>query len=378
MMLRSSSTPILGSLVPHSDNIRENVGKLSPFHENANRICFHNTHSHTPSNSRSFDTCSVGDEKEANSLSTFRRVQSEGNLESVLSRGSSVQAKVAAESFLRSGSDDCNLPSLSKSWSRRRSAQKKLPYLTSVPSFDMYCNEEEEEDEDEGLENFTDMYKVESNMQEFSFGNKGVGKIGVKNLVISGYENDLVSTEPMFMARGLGIGVKEPLTDSGGGRGNSTPKGTSTGGDSGSGGDGYGGGSENIEEHYQRTLEENPTNSLILANYAQFLSQTKRDHHKAEKYYERAILAQPDDGKVLAQYAKLVWELHGDEERASVYFEQAVQAAPTDSHVHAAYASFLWNTDGEEDEIEQEDSSFSFGSNSYGNVGSTNAPITAH
>lgn len=357
-MLRSSSTPILGSLVPHSDNIRENVGKASPFYENANRVCFHSTPSHNQSHSRSFDTCSVDDEKESNSLSTFRRVQSEGNLEILLS----------------GGSDDYNLQSLSKSWSRRRSAQKKLPYLSSVPSFDMYCNEEDEEDEDEGLENFTDIYKAESNMQEFSFGKKGAGKIGMKSLATSGDELDIVSTEPMFMARGLGIGVMETSTDMGGGGGNSTPKGTSTGGE----GDGYGGGFENIEEHYQRALEENPANSLVLGNYAQFLYETKRDYHKAEEYYGRAILAQPDDGEVLAQYAKLIWELHGDEERASVYFERAIQAAPADSYVHAAYASFLWSTDGDDDEKEQEHSSFSFASSGYGIDGTATASATVY
>ncbi|XP_057817511.1 uncharacterized protein LOC131030635 [Cryptomeria japonica] len=374
MMLRSSSTPILGSLVPHSDNIRENVGKICPLHENANRISFHSTLPHNYSHSRSLDTSPLDVEKEAKSVSNFRRVQSDGNLESVLSRGSSVQAKVAAESFLQSGSDDYNLPSLSKSWSRRRSAQKKLPYLASVPSFNMYCDEKDEEEEYEGLENFTAIYKAESNMQEFSFENKGVGKIGVKNPATSGDELNIASTEQMFMARGLGIGVMEPLTDTGGGGGNSTHKGISTGGE----GDGNGGGFDNIEEHYLRALEVNPANSLILGNYAQFLYETKRDYPKAEEYYARAILAQPDDGDVLAQYAKLIWELHHDEERANVYFEQAVQAAPTDSHVHAAYASFLWNTDGDEDEQEQEDSSFSFASNGYEIDGTATASVTVY
>lgn len=370
-MLRSSSTPILGSLVHHSDNTRENVGKISPLHENASRICFHNTPSHNCSHSRSLDAYAVelDVEKGVKSVSSLRRVQSEGNLETVLRKGSSVQAKVAAESFLQSNPDDYNL----QSWSRRRSAQKKLPYLATVPSFNTYYDEVDEE-EDEGLENFTDFNKVESNMQGFSFDNKGVGKIGVKSVDTSGDELDMVSTEPMFMARGLGMGVMEPLTDTGGGGGNYTHKGTSTGGE----GDGKDGGFDNIEEHYQRTLEENPANSLILGNYAQFLYETKRDYPKAEEYYARAILAQPDEGEILAQYAKLIWELHRDEERANAYFEQAVQAAPTDSHVHAAYASFLWNTDGEENEKEQKDSSFSFAPDGYGLDGTATASVTAY
>ncbi|KAG2713726.1 hypothetical protein I3760_04G188900 [Carya illinoinensis] len=132
----------------------------------------------------------------------------------------------------------------------------------------------------------------------------------------------------------------------------------------GSGGDGIGGGGESnsagpggdgednreVEEYYKRMVEENPGNPLFLRNYAQFLYEWRRDLQGAEQYYSRAILADPKDGEVLSQYAKLVWEFNHDHDRASTYFERAVQASPQDSHVHAAYASFLWETEEDEDE----------------------------
>ncbi|XP_059073614.1 uncharacterized protein LOC131030636 [Cryptomeria japonica] len=372
MLLRSSSTPILGSLTLHSDNNRENVGKANSLTENANRFGFRGTNSHTH-----YETCSVDEEKEVNSMSNFRRVHSDGSLENLIGNGCPVQEKLAADTFLQCDSfDDFNLISSNKPWPRRLSAHKRLPSLKSIASLSWYCKEEDEFNQDESLEISADA--SESSMQEFSFGNERMRESNLKGLAISENEQDMVSAKPMFMARGLGIDIIEPSTDVGGGHGNSTPKETSLGGSGGGGGeDGYGGGSENIEEYYQKMLEGNPANSLILRNYAQFLYETKHDYLKAEEYYSRAILVQPGDGEVLARYAKLIWELHGDEERASAYFEQAVQASPADCHVLAAYASFLWNsnTDGEEEEKEQEPSNFSCNPHSHGIVGSATATV---
>ncbi|WCJ24127.1 hypothetical protein M5689_006109 [Euphorbia peplus] len=105
------------------------------------------------------------------------------------------------------------------------------------------------------------------------------------------------------------------------------------------------GNDQNAEEYYQRMVQEHPSDSQVLRNYAQFLHQSKRDLQSAEEYYSRAVLADPRDGEIKSQYAKLVWEHRQDRERASSYFEQAVETAPDDSQVLAAYASFLWETD---------------------------------
>ncbi|XAR62699.1 hypothetical protein NMG60_11017554 [Bertholletia excelsa] len=106
----------------------------------------------------------------------------------------------------------------------------------------------------------------------------------------------------------------------------------------------------NIEEYYKRMIEENPSNPLLLRNYAQFLYKSKRDVEAAEEYYSRAIIADPMDGEIISEYAKLVWEIHHDQDKAMLYFERAVQATPENSHVLAAYASFLWETEEDENE----------------------------
>ncbi|KAL8142844.1 hypothetical protein V2J09_015876 [Rumex salicifolius] len=117
-----------------------------------------------------------------------------------------------------------------------------------------------------------------------------------------------------------------------------------------------GGGKEEVsssEEHYKQLVEQNPSNAMVLRNYAHFLYKSKGDLQGAEVYYSRAILADPQDGEILSQYATLLWELYQDEGKARSYFERSVQASPSDSHVLAAYACFLWET-GEEDEDDED------------------------
>ncbi|GER52221.1 tetratricopeptide repeat protein [Striga asiatica] len=107
-----------------------------------------------------------------------------------------------------------------------------------------------------------------------------------------------------------------------------------------------------LDGYFSKLVEKDPSNPLVLRNYAQYL-ESRRDFSGAEEYYYRAMLADPKDGEVLSQYAKLVWEIHGDQAKASHYFKRAVQAAPENSNVLAAYASFMWNIDDESDEEER-------------------------
>ncbi|XP_020260437.1 uncharacterized protein LOC109836828 isoform X3 [Asparagus officinalis] len=292
MLLRSSSTPILGTLLSSSSsNESPNHHHHGPLDKATSLPS--SSFSHPPKPSFSFHSSPNQDP----STLGFRRAQSDGNLHSLLS-----------------------------------SDHKSNPALDTIPSFSMYssigqeeCCDEEEEEEDQ--------FDEEGASAGFSF----VGQSQNLNLVGDSRDNvGSSSALPLFLARGLGIDRLGSglLSAGGGGRGN------------GSVSNGYGGGGSDIEVYYKRMVDENPSNALFLSNYAQFLYQTKGDAQRAEEYYSRAILAEPGDGEILSQYAKLVWELHRDIERASSYFEQAVRASPSDSsHVLGAYASFLWETE---------------------------------
>ncbi|XP_051119396.1 uncharacterized protein LOC127243431 [Andrographis paniculata] len=104
------------------------------------------------------------------------------------------------------------------------------------------------------------------------------------------------------------------------------------------------------DTYYEAMIAANPGNALLLANYAQFLKQVKKDYVKAEEYYGRAILANPGDGSVLSNYADLIWLTQKDSIRAEAYFDQAVHTDPNDCYVLASYARFLWDVEDEEND----------------------------
>eukprot|EP01018_Ginkgo_biloba_P013105 Gb_10129 [translate_table: standard] len=168
----------------------------------------------------------------------------------------------------------------------------------------------------------------------------GAGGVGLVHTSPGRVSEEVYENEdgPMYIAGGFGIGA-------GGG--------LSGGGNNGGGGS-SGADSNSTDTYYQKMIEANPGNPLLLRNYARFLHEVQHDLGKAEEYYERAILASPGDGEILSLYAKLVWEDRKDVPRAQTYFDEAVKAAPDDCYVLASYAHFLWNS---EDDEEEEDAS---------------------
>ncbi|KAJ7943841.1 Tetratricopeptide repeat (TPR)-like superfamily protein [Quillaja saponaria] len=112
---------------------------------------------------------------------------------------------------------------------------------------------------------------------------------------------------------------------------------------------GNGGDRSKIGAYYKEMLKSNPTDSLLLRNYGNFLHEVEKDTVRAAEYYGRAILANPGDGELLSLYGKLIWETEKDEDRAKSYFDQAVSASPDDCTVLGSYAHFMWETEEDED-----------------------------
>ncbi|XP_050366848.1 uncharacterized protein LOC126785263 [Argentina anserina] len=344
MLLRSSSAPVIGSLLA-SFSAESPLGnhfepKPSSIHNTPNKFSFHPTGplnlSHTSSPiSPSIDLSS----------GFIRRAQSDGNLE-----------RLAYAASCDKHDDDpffCDLYPHRKS--RRGITLQTIESFSTYNSGALGEDDDEEEDSDreydeeevEEVEESERVIAVEGDIVGLEEKGKKVSLSEdmrtMQKMWGGGYEDqrELVNQE-MYLAKGLGIGG-----GSGGGRGGHEASWGIAGGD-GDGGDNNNG----VEEHYKKMVDEHPGNPLFLGNYANFLYQTKRDLPLAEEYYSRSLLADPNDGEILVQYAKVIWELHHDEDRALSYYERAVQAAPQDSHVHAAYAGFLWET---EEDVEDED-----------------------
>lgn len=141
--------------------------------------------------------------------------------------------------------------------------------------------------------------------------------------------------------------IMETDEGSGGGNGGSRIAG---GGGRGNPWESFGADSNSTDVYYQKMLESNPGDPLLLSNYAKFLHEVQYDMDKAEEYYGRAVLASPGDGEILSLYARFIWEIRRDIARAKKYFERAVELASEDCYVVASYAHFLWNSEEEEDE----------------------------
>ncbi|XP_057969632.1 uncharacterized protein LOC131158783 [Malania oleifera] len=155
--------------------------------------------------------------------------------------------------------------------------------------------------------------------------------------------------------RDIDHGVASPGVVGGGGR-RVGGGGGGGGGASGGGGGFYdpNGGNGNTDAYYQRMIEANPGDALLLGNYARFLKEVRGELGKAEEYCERAILAGGSDGDVLSLYAEIIWETQMDAPRAQSYFHRAINTAPRDCYVLGSYARFLWDAE-EEEEVEVEE-----------------------
>ncbi|CAA0823927.1 Tetratricopeptide repeat (TPR)-like superfamily protein [Striga hermonthica] len=326
MMLRSSSTPILGSLLP-SSSFSDSPNNHSELNGPTQKPPTTNTTTHGriiscgPHHScRKKPLLRSPSPAGPEPGGGFRRIQSEGNLDELL-------ADDAADELFALPKK----PAAGKTSCRRT--------LEAIPSFSSHQSTPSSENGEE----------FESGGFFFS-GSKKIESLVSENVRDSNVGLSFGDIGKMYLAAGLGVSGIGYINFGGNG-----------GGGGGGGGGSHRsvdfdkeGGDVSVEEHYRRMMEENPGNALFMSNYAQFLYQKKKDFKGAEEYYSRAILADPKDGEILSQYAKLIWELHRDRERANNYFERAVQASSQDSHVHAAFASFLWDTEDDDEEDEED------------------------
>ncbi|KNA18133.1 hypothetical protein SOVF_073060 [Spinacia oleracea] len=348
MLIRSTSTPILGSLLSSCSESPNHGGNLSEFnspnHINT-KLSFHQPYTSPlnliPPSSSPFSKSSPSINAEftpegshhihGSPINTIRRAQSEGNLEGL-----------AYNSF-----DEFNHSTPTKKFPRKPPSCK---VLQTIPSFSMSRSnrryedgEEEEEEEEESYEEGVEERSGDLSLEKtMAFMNN----LRLQERYLNVQEESENVPSKMHLARGLGVFTDGGGYNIGGGNGGTGQNKHKPVGYGDNGRDGA-----SMAEYYKKMVEDNPGNPLLLRNYAEFLYKSKKDLEKAEEYYSRAILMDPGDGEILSQYAQLIWELHGDDERALSYFQRAVQVSPENSHIMAAYANFLWETEEDNNNV---------------------------
>ncbi|KAH7282536.1 hypothetical protein KP509_35G035100 [Ceratopteris richardii] len=98
---------------------------------------------------------------------------------------------------------------------------------------------------------------------------------------------------------------------------------------------------------YQEEIRMDPRNTLLLANYAQFLHLVRHHNSRAESFFRRALAGEQDgaDADVMAKYANFLWIAKGDLAQAEKAFQAAAEAEPTNAYHAGSYANFLWSSE---------------------------------
>ncbi|CAK9867418.1 unnamed protein product [Sphagnum jensenii] len=99
---------------------------------------------------------------------------------------------------------------------------------------------------------------------------------------------------------------------------------------------------------YQHAISMQDTNTLLLANYAQFLYVVRHDNNRAEDFFHRALQVDPSDGEILGRFASFLWLGRGNKEAAERAYKAAIASDPQNPYHAGSYAHFLWHTCDEE------------------------------
>ena len=92
---------------------------------------------------------------------------------------------------------------------------------------------------------------------------------------------------------------------------------------------------------YQEGMEKFPESHELMGNYANFLTDIKKDHTKAEVHYKKALALEPDDATINGSYAIFLCNIKKDYTKAEEYHKKALELEPNHAVINNNYAIFL-------------------------------------
>ena len=92
---------------------------------------------------------------------------------------------------------------------------------------------------------------------------------------------------------------------------------------------------------YQAGIEKFPKSHQLIGNYANFLTDIRKDHNKAESHYQKALTAEPDAANINGNYASFLTDIRKDHDKAEAHYQKAIKTEPIDAVYNGNYANFL-------------------------------------
>jgi tetratricopeptide (TPR) repeat protein len=115
--------------------------------------------------------------------------------------------------------------------------------------------------------------------------------------------------------------------------------------------------------NYEKALEANPKNMMVMNNYAYYLSLEKAELKKAEKMSAKTVELEPKNSTYLDTYAWILYQ-EGNYSLAKFYIERAVDNLTKEEDpgvVLEHYGDILWMSDKDEKALEMWQKSFDAG-----------------
>ncbi len=95
------------------------------------------------------------------------------------------------------------------------------------------------------------------------------------------------------------------------------------------------------ELFYKRAIESDPKHADNLCNYAIFLTDVRKDHDAAEALHQRAIESDPKHANNLGNYAIFLKDIRNEYDTAETNYKRAIEADPKHAGYLGNYAIFL-------------------------------------